>query len=162
MILVFEFFSPYAQYLIGAAYNISQTLEGLEITSSTYVIEDPNYVLSPVYFDPTQNVVLLLGALLLYAIILIVLLLLASYVLGRKWGLFLSLVLLLLPGVLSLLDVLPDLNFVPDNYVISGTGVLGSGWGAFPLFTMGLLTGWVATIVLSDILNLKDKRGFNS
>ena len=38
MINFTHFFVPYIQFLLGAAYNIAQTLEGLKPTSLTFIV----------------------------------------------------------------------------------------------------------------------------
>jgi len=67
------------------------------------------------------------------------------------------LLLLALPGVAVTLGLWPNIPYSPDTLVLRGTGMLGSPWGMFPLVLMGLLTGWSVVLILSDLLDFKDK-----
>jgi hypothetical protein len=153
MINFTHFFVPYVQFLLGAAYNIAQTLEGLRPTSLTIVVGGADSRIELGYFVPFE---MLCGILLLYSFLLVGLIVVAAYVLGRWRGVFTALLLLALPGVASIFGFWPNINYSPETIVIGGYGTLGSPWGMFPLVLMGLLTGWSVVVILSDMLGFKD------
>lgn len=95
---LFDFAAPYIQFLNGAAYNIEQTLEGLKVRSSNFLIRDAAGDIIGSYWSPGEAALVPLGVLLLYLIFLIVLIVLAAYVLGRIKGVSIALLLIALPG----------------------------------------------------------------
>ena len=157
MISFAHFFDPYVLFLLGAAYNIEQTREGLRITPLNFLLQgvDGNMVLS--YQSPWEATMLLLGILVLYSLLLVGLIVIAAYILSWSIGSFTALLLLALPGVAATLGLWPNITYSPDTLVLRGTGMLGSPWGMFPLVLMGLLTGWSVVLILSDLLDFKDK-----
>jgi hypothetical protein len=106
------------------------------------------------YFAPFE---VIFGILLLYSFLLVGLIVVAAYILGRRIGAFTTLLLLALLGVAAIFGLWPSINYSPKTIVIGGTGTLGSPWGMFPLVLMGLLTGWSVVLILSDLLDFKDK-----
>ena len=148
------FFVPYIQFLLGAAYNIAQTIEGLRPTSLTFIVGGADSRMELSYFAPLEVIV---GILLLYSFLLVGLIVVAAYILGRRIGAFTALLLLALPGVAAMFGLWPNINYSPETIVIGDTGKLGSPWGMFPLVLMGLLTGWSVVLILSDLLDFKDK-----
>jgi hypothetical protein len=153
MINFAQFFVPYLQFLLGAAYNIAQTIEALKPTSLTFVVGGADSRLELDYFVPIEVVG---SMLLLYSFLLVGLIVLAAYILGRWRGAFTALLLLVLPGVASIFGFWPNINYSPETIVLGGHGILGSPLGMFPLVFMGLLTGWSLVVILSGLLGLKD------
>lgn len=153
MINFTHFFVPYIQFLLGAAYNIAQTIEGLRPTSLTFIVGGADARMELGYFAPLE---VIFGILLLYSFVLVGLIVVAAYILGRRIGAFTALLLLALPGVTAMFGLWPSINYSPETIVIGGTGTLGSPWGMFPLVLMGLLTGWSLVVILSDLLGFKD------
>lgn len=151
-----SFFLPYMKFLIGAAYNIQQTLEGLHIWSSSFLVRDTAGHVVDSYWSPIEAMFLPFLGLMILLLGLLVTSSLAGYALASKKGVFVAILLWITPGLLSVLGVLPDFNLVPDTYHIA-TGYLGSPLGLIPLVFMGLLTGWVIVILLTNILKLEDK-----
>ena len=153
MINFAQFFVPYIQFLLGAAYNIAQIIEGLSPTTSTFVIGGTDSRIELGYAVPIEFIG---SMLLLYSFLLVGLIVVAAYILGRWRGAFVGLLLLVLPGVTSIFGFWPDINYSPETIVLGGHGTLGNPLGMFPLVLMGLLTGWSLVIILSDLLGLKD------
>jgi hypothetical protein len=152
-----RFFEPYLGFLAGAAYNIQQTHEGLNpnpvmlyasVTGSNIEQGPPSLF---------EGVLLPFAALLLYSLLLGGLIVIAAYILGRRRGSFIALLLLVFPGVASTFGLWPYINYLPDSLVLRGTGMLGSASGMFALVFMGLLTGWSVVVILSDLRGFKDK-----
>jgi hypothetical protein len=148
-----NFFVPYVQFLLGAAYNIAQTLEGLRPTSLTIVVGGADSRIELGYFVPIEVVG---SMLLLYSFLLVGLIVVAAYILGRWRGALTVLLLLALPGVASIFGFWPHINYSPETIVIGGHGTLGSPLGMFPLVLMGLLTGWSLVVILTDLFGFKD------
>lgn len=157
MSILVYFFDPYMRFLLGAAYNIQQTLEGFRISSSSFIVRDSTGSIVQSYLSPLEAAMFPFGILLLYSLILVVLVTVTSFILARKKGIVMALLILASPGVASTLRLWPSINYLPDSFEIDGTGILGSAWGVFPLLMIGLLTGWSLIIILSDTFDLKDK-----
>jgi hypothetical protein len=146
------FFQPYTSFLLGAAFSIQQTREGLHSTPPVFLFSGQDQ--SSLYAEMLWP---LFGALLLYSLLLDGLIVIAAYILGRRRGSLIALFLLALPGIASTFGLWPPINYYPDTFFLRGTGMLGSVWGMFPLVSMGLLTGWSVVVILSDWLDFKDK-----
>jgi hypothetical protein len=153
MINFTHFFVPYIQFLLGAAYNIAQTIEGLKPTALTFIVGGADSRMELSYFAPLE---VIFGILLLYSFLLVGLIVVAAYILGRRIGAFTALLLLALPGVVAIFGLWPSINYSPETIVIGGTGMLGIPWGMFLLVLTGLLTGWSLVVILSDLLGFKD------
>jgi hypothetical protein len=123
MINFTHFSVPYVQFLLGAAYNIAQTLEGLRPTSLTIVVGGADSRIELGYFVPFEMVC---GILVLYSFLLVGLIVVAAYVFGRWRGVFTALLLLALPGVAAIFGLWPNINYSPETIVIGGTGTLGA------------------------------------
>jgi hypothetical protein len=139
-----RFFEPYMLFLLGAAFNIQQTREGLNPDPIIFHVYAPGSNIGQGL--PSQYAGMLwlpFGALLLYSLLLGGLIVIAAYILGRRRGSFIALLLLALPGISSTFGLWPRINYFPDTFVLRGTGMLGSVWGMFPLVFMGLGTGSV-------------------
>lgn len=98
--MIHEFVKPYATILIGAAYNIQQTLEGLGIWTSSFVVRDDSGRIVNAYWSATEAVALPLGLLFGYSILLMLLALVAGYCFRQVSGALGALLILLLPGML--------------------------------------------------------------
>ena len=151
-----SFFSPYLKFLIGAAYNIQQTLEGLQLWSSNIIKMDSGGHIVNSYWSPAEAMVLPFLGLVILLLALVVTSTLAAYCLGSKKGSFVAVLFWITPGLLSVFGVLPDFNLIPETYHI-GSGYLGSPLGMVPLVIMGLLIGWVFVILMTNIFKLEDR-----
>lgn len=136
---------------------MQQSLEGLGLASSNFIIKDDDGKIINSYWSPSEAIVMPFLEILSYSILLLPFLLLASYVAGRLKGVLATIAILTLPGFLSMAGLWPGFNGIPEDYVISGTGVLGSPYGILPLLILGVLTGWTLLILIYDILNLKKR-----
>ena len=153
-----SFFEPYMFFLLGAAFNIQQTREGLNPNPLIFYVNAAGSNIGQDKSSPYAGMLSpLFGALLLYSLLLGGLIVIAAYILGRRRGSIIAFLLLALPGIASALGLWPRINYFPDTFVLRGTGMLGSVWGMFPLIFMGLLTGWSVIVILSDWLDFKDK-----
>ncbi|OXJ08741.1 hypothetical protein [Burkholderia sp. AU6039] len=150
---------PYYVILKGGAWNIQQSLEGLGLASSNIVEQNAQGQIVSSYWSPGEAMLPILAMLWIFLLVLALLYVTTGYVLGRKKGAFLALSILVLPGLLVLLGWWPAVSFAPDSFVISGSGVLGSGWGMLALVGLGLVAGWCGVLVLADLLSLGDGFG---
>ncbi|MTV40423.1 hypothetical protein [Duganella radicis] len=153
------FFYPYFLLIYGASWNVQQSLEGMGIRSSSFVEYDGGGHVMSSYWSPGQALLPIMGLLVVLTLALSMSIVLAGYILRRKTGAALAILLLCLPGVLNLLSLWPVMPLIPDTFVISGNGVLGSGWGISPLLGLGVLAGWSGLILLSDLLRLGENFG---
>lgn len=154
------FFYPYFMLIYGASWNVQQCLEGMGVRSSSFIeYDDGGHVISS-YLSPAQALLPVVGTLSILTFALCVSIVVAGYVLRRKTGAILAVFLLCLPGMLSLMSLWPVMPLVPDVYVISGRGILGSGWGIAPLLGIGVAAGWSGLLLLSDLLRLGEKFGY--
>lgn len=149
-----DFIRPYVDFFASAAYNLQQTLEGYGLASSLFYIRDETGKITDSYWSPSEAIVLPFLEILGYFVLLLPFLILASYVAARWKGIILLIVLLLLPGALSVLGYWPRFSGIPDGYVVGGLGVLGSPLGIIPLLILGLLTGWTVSILAHDTFAL--------
>ncbi|MBU9297808.1 hypothetical protein C6P74_30375 [Burkholderia multivorans] len=150
---------PYLVILKGGAWNLQQGLEGLGLVSSNFVEQDTQGHIVSSYWSPGEAMLPILAMLWMFLLVLALFCLTAGYVLGRKRGVLVALLILILPGLLVLLGWWPAISLAPDSFVISGSGVLGSGWGMLALVGLGLVAGWCGVLVLLDLLSIGDGFG---
>jgi hypothetical protein len=155
-----RFFEPYLQFLAGAAYNIEQTREGLNPDPIMMVANVAGSNIEQGPPSPFEGILLPFGILLLYSILLGGLIVIAAYILGRRRGSLIALLLLALPGVLSTFGFWPYINYLPASLALRGRGILGSPWGMFTLVFMGLLTGWALVPFDVESFYAPDLSGF--
>lgn len=155
--MIADFFHPYMTPLIGAAYNIQQTLEGLGLSSSNFIVEDEYGNIVDSYWSPAEAVNVPLGALFLLFIMSVLLTLCAAFSLARWRGVFGVLLLISIPGILSVSGLWPEIRYMPDTYVIGGEGVLGDVNGYLPILLISLLIGWSLIVIFYTSLNVKEK-----
>ncbi|WP_148212681.1 hypothetical protein [Hahella chejuensis] len=141
--MINEFIKPYIQMFYGAAYNIQQSLEGYGLSSSNFLEFDGSGKIVESYWSPAQAALVPAFFITAYFVfVLLPLALSAGYVLNRRKGAIFSLGILMLPGILNLIGWWPSINFAPEEFTISGTGVMGEAFGYLPLLIVGLITGW--------------------
>lgn len=148
------FLYPYFSLIYGASWNVQQSLEGMGIRSSSFVEYDAAGHIVSSYWSPAQALLPILELLSLLAILLSIAFVIAGYTVRRKVGGVCALLLLCFPGILNVLSLWPEIPLIPDTFVIDGSGILGSGIGIAPLLGMGVLTGWIGFILLSDLFQL--------
>lgn len=151
------FFLPYLRFLAGAAYNVQQTLDGLHLHSSNFLEYGPDGHIVGSYWSASEAMILPLGGLIILAAIIAIGILLAGYVIGRWKGVAIAAFVICLPGLLSTAGIGLQFYFVPDEYVVGGTGVLGDVPGMVPLVVMALAAGWALAIALMDTFNLGER-----
>jgi hypothetical protein len=155
--LLSKFFYPYIQFLMGAAYSIQQTLEGLGIATSNFLVRDSSGKIINSYWSVFEAVLPTLGILLIYSFLLCCAFCVAGYCLGRIKGTAIALLVLLSPGLFSTIDLWPAINFTPERFNIGGLGSLGSSVGMTSLVCLGLLSGWTLIVVATDFFRLQDR-----
>lgn len=148
---------PYAEFIIPAAYNLQQTLEGMGVKIEEGRPEVVPGVAAYSILTPGIPFLMVVGWVLLYAVLLLGLSLLAGYCLGRGKGAFITLAVWLIPGLLSVFNLWPHYNGVPASFELGESGAIGSPWGMVPIVLIGMLTGWCITVVLTDLLRLRDR-----
>jgi hypothetical protein len=156
-ITIASFLHPYTAFLQGAAYNLHQNLEGLDVVSSSFIERDPGGQVIGGYWSPDQAMVITLGYLVMLSLLVISLVAAAAYTVGKKQGLLTFLALLFLPGVLNCLGLFPMINYLPARYTIHGMGNLGSEIGLVPLLMLCTIAGWSLMVLAYDNLNLTER-----
>ena len=156
-ISIASFFHPYTTFLHGAAYNLHQVLEGLDVVSSSFAERDAAGKIIGGYWSPDQAMVITLGYLVILSLLVIPLLAAAAYTVSKKQGLLTFSALLFLPGVMNCLGLFPMINYLPTRYTIHGVGNLGSEIGLIPLLMLCAIIGWGIMILAYDNLNLTDR-----
>ena len=150
------FLQPYLQFLLGAAYNVQQTLEGLHIWTAGFAVRDKADRIVGGYWSATEAVAVPFGMLLLYAIALAPALVLAvRFAFGRRamWMLWLAAI---TPGVLALMGAYPTIRWTPASYIV-GSGDLGEPMGMLAVLLLGLMSGWVIVVAATGFLRLGDR-----
>lgn len=145
---------PYGSILIGAAWNLQQSLDGLGFNSPDLVEIDIGGVMAGGYWSANEVFLRILGGVCIFGMVLSVLLVACGYVLGRKRGAIASVLILLLPGVLNSLSLWPHIPYIPRVYVFGAPGVLGSPLGIFYLLLLTVMMGWAIGILLMDGLRI--------
>ncbi|EOL9786787.1 hypothetical protein [Escherichia coli] len=119
-----------------------QTLDGMGVISTNFVGMNAQGALLSSYWSPNKVAVVLGGCFL---------------ELARKKGLIICFVLLITPGLLSFCHLLPAIQWLPLTYEIGGTGAMGNAAGLGSLSFIGLLSGWVLAVIISDIFATGEK-----
>ncbi|WP_240246206.1 hypothetical protein [Escherichia sp. MOD1-EC7003] len=134
-----------------------QTLDGMGVISTNFVEMNAQGALLSSYWSPNKVAVVLGGFFLELFILLLPFVFLSSWILARKKGLIICFVLLITPGLLSLCHLLPAIQWLPLTYEIGGTGATGNAAGLGSLSFIGLLSGWVWAVIISDIFATGEK-----
>lgn len=150
------FFQPYLHFLLGAAYNIQQTLEGLGLRTSWFLARDDSGRVVGSYLSAYEAVTIPFAGLFAYSVLLAAAMLLAIRSFAGWSGLKLGVAVICFPGILSVVGFWPNLQWNPDRY-LAGSGDLGSPWGMFAVLVLGLLTGWSAVALLTATFRFGDK-----
>lgn len=158
-ISIASFLHPYLNFLHGAAYNLHQILEGLNVVSSRFIARDETGRIIGDYLSADEATVITLGYLMMLSLLLIPLLVTAAYTVSLKRGVLILSAFLLMPGVLNCLGLFPNINYLPVRYTFQGVGRLGSEVGLIPLLLLCALTGWAVMILAYDNFNLTERFG---
>lgn len=140
----------------GGAFNIQQTLEGLELHGSSYFSYDGNGEVIGGYWSAQEAVVVPLSVLLLFSFLLFGLFSVAIHTLAGRRGLWVAFATLALPGLLSIAGLWPNLQWLPQAYHV-GSGSLGSPWDMFVLLAIALSTGWTLVVLATKVFDLGDQ-----
>ncbi|MCF0257426.1 MAG: hypothetical protein HUK10_14260 [Bacteroides heparinolyticus] len=127
------------------------------VISTNFVEMNAQGALLSSYWSPNKVAVVLGGCFLELFILLLPFVFLSSWILARKKGLIICFVLLITPGLLSLCHLLPAIQWLPLTYEIGGTGATGNAAGLGSLSFIGLLSGWVLAVIISDIFATGEK-----
>lgn len=155
--MAITFTIPYVIFMIGVAYNIQQTLDAMGISLITPPMIDSNGHAMVTAFDFQYGIDFLLFFLLIYLALMFIFSLVAAYCIGRWKGFFIGFIIWCTPGVMSILGYWPKIQFLPEMYNIWGAGYLGGSVGMTCLLLMGLITGWIFLVILTDIFSLQDR-----
>jgi hypothetical protein len=150
-----SFFLPYIKFMLGAAFSLQQTLEGLQINTALQPPVDTGGALSAVMWDLGAAIGLPVLFITGYVLVLSALVLVAGWCIAKRKGVVVGALLLLAPGIASVLGAPTGSHWVPAEYHV-GSGHLGSPWGMAALAFLGLATGWVATVIGTSVLKLSD------
>lgn len=151
------FFYPYIMICYSAGYALLQTLDGMGVISTNFVETNAQGILLSSYWSPSKVAVALGGYFLELFILLLPFVFLSSWILARKKGLIICFVLLIAPGLLSLCHLFPSIQWLPLTYEIGGTGATGNAAGLGSLSFIGLLSGWILAVIISDIFATGEK-----
>lgn len=150
MFILIKFFLPYMMFCQLAAWGLAQNLEGMGLfkylnAEQMHFGEEVHYLLT---FSAARGVGGLSALLTLILILVFLLNIRASFYLNRWLG-RISLGLWAIPGVMSLLDCVPDLRrFGPDVFRFGET-FPGSTYSAAASLIICVVAGWSAFLLLS-------------
>ena len=156
-----QFLIPYLAVLSRAAWSIQQNLEGVgllssDMTAASLAAAMPGAALVTGW-DPGASVLGILGLLCVVCLLLVPFVLLAGYAIGRKWGVVITAIVLLLPGVAGVTGFWPRVAPAPKAFTISGAGVTGDIGGMIALVALLVVVGWTVTVLAADSLPIRNK-----
>lgn len=154
---ILKFLQPYILMQLGMAYSLQQALEGLGINPTKF---EPwrvgNGAIVGSMLDVNASLALPILAVLLFSVIWFFLIMRALRVLWSRSAMWLGLLLLVIPGILSIVGAWPQFQWLPRTYVI-GSAYVGSPWGMFLLQIFAMTTGWALVVWLTCRLGLDDR-----
>ncbi|WP_375576162.1 hypothetical protein [Paracidovorax oryzae] len=156
MNLFFQFLQPYAAILLGMAYSLQQALEGLGIHQTRFEPVQVNKGMIVSALNVSASLASPFAALLVLSVLWIVIVGRALQALWGRGAMRLGLLLLFIPGVLSVADLWPHIQWLPRKYLI-GSGHTGSPWGMLLLQVFAMTAGWALTVWLTYRLKLDDR-----
>ncbi|HFI9705858.1 TPA: hypothetical protein ACI1IC_002714 [Yersinia enterocolitica] len=154
--MLINFILPYFLACYAAAYSVQQALEGLGFASSNFIVYDSVGNAISSYWSVSEAVLPVTLFLIFILTCIFICMLVCGWLLGKRYGLFLVFTIIIFPGLLSLFGIFPNFNWLPNSFVISGTGYLGGEVGLIILLLMGFLVGWCFIILLNDIFDLRE------
>lgn len=155
--MLLKFIIPYVMACYSAAYALLQTLDGLGLVSTNYVELDSFGQMVGSYWSPNKLAQMFGGGLFGLFLLLLPMLMLCSWILVGKRGLIICLLILISPGLGSVLGLLPHIQWLPDRYDIQGTGSVGDATGMLCLVFGGLICGWIIGVLISDLFSTGEK-----
>lgn len=146
-----QFFLPYLTLCHLASWGIAQNLEGLELFHylNTAPIQFGDSVLYPMNLNPAIGVANLSVALTGILVLVFLLNIRASFYLN-KWIGGTSLILWLLPGLISVLGYMPDIRGMGPDVFRFGTGFPGSTAPTVANLLICLIGGWSSILLLGS------------
>lgn len=151
-----KFIDPYERLYVGAYYSLMQILDGLDIAPSSVVsmMPDGNMHVSQSFAAAILAPRIILSILVVGAFFLSML---SSYILGKGKGVLVGVLIYLLPGLLSIINLIGNYSLLPDVYRVGGIGTLGSPLGFLPISLCGVILGWSCIVIVHDTLRLTDR-----
>lgn len=146
-----NFFLPYLTLCYLASWGLAQNLEGLRLFTylNTTPTEISDAIIYSQYLDPALGVVTLSFVLTGVLIVLFFLNIRACFYLN-KWVGGISLILWLLPGVLSMFGYMPDIRGMGPDVFRFGVGFPGSMESAAANLLICLVSGWSFILLFSS------------
>ncbi|EGR3250568.1 hypothetical protein ACJO2A_23185 [Vibrio parahaemolyticus] len=151
-----ELLQPYLALLYGASYNLLQTLDALGIVSTSFLEYSSDGRITGSYWSPAEANLVIFTLLLFYFFLLVVALILSGYALGRAKGVWITVAVIALPGLMNVWGLWPDIVYTPESYNL-GVGSLGEINGYLALVLLACLSGWTTFVIISDTFNLGEK-----
>ena len=152
-----EFFHPYIQVIYGMGYTALQIFEELGLLSTNFIGRNAAGIIVSSYWSPSEAVLPFLGFLLLYSIFLTIIVLFASYILYRWLGVIFAILIMAFPGILKVLGLFPQIDYVPSTFYILGSGdTLGNPLDLFFLVVIAMLGGWAITVTAYHTFRMTD------
>lgn len=152
MLLLLKFLHPYLMFSNLAAWGLAQNLEGLGIFHSIndLPLQVGSDVIYPWNISPTHGVNGLSSLMTLLLLPIAFLNIRAGFYLNRCMG-WISLVLWISPGALSLMGYVPELNSFGPEVFRFGSGFTGSVPSAAALLFISMVTGWSVIMLFSAL-----------
>lgn len=146
-----KFFAPYLTFSHLASWGLAQNLEGLRLF--TYLNATPilvgDSIIYPLNLNPAVGVATLAVILTGVLVVLFLLNIRACFYLN-KWVGGIGLVLWFVPGLLSVLDYMPDISGMGPDVFRFGVGFPGSMESAAANLLICLVSGWSFILLLSS------------
>ncbi|MEO4014118.1 hypothetical protein [Pseudomonas rossensis] len=149
MNFLIDFFRPCYEVARLVAYWLSINLEGVHLFGALNNIYDPNLPYLILNLDPTQGLNILNGGCFLMVLATFLAAIRAGFVLGRVPG-FITITVLLVPGVASVLGYMPNMPDPPRVFHYGLQGDLGSPYIAAIVFFLLFIFGWAVMIIIAS------------
>ena len=154
--MVTEFLVPYVALLSRAAWSIQQNLEGAGLLSSDMIAPRLPGAALVSGWDPGASVLGILGLLCVVCLLFVPFVMLAGYAVGRKRGVVVTAIVLLLPGIAGVTGIWPRVAPAPEAFTIGGVGVTGDIGGTLSLVALLVVVGWTMAVLAADSLAIRN------
>ncbi|NIY49246.1 hypothetical protein [Cedecea colo] len=150
--MLIQFFTPYITLCFLASWGLAQNLEGLGMFKyvNTRPVQVDDFIFYPMVLNPTTGVAALAFVLTCILIVVFMLNIRASFYLN-KWVGGTSLILWLLPGLLSMTGYLPDIQGMGPDVFRFNEGFPGSMESAAANLLICLVSGWSIIMLLGSL-----------
>ena len=150
-----KFLQPYVLMLLGMTYSLQQVLEGLGINKTRFEPwKNGSGAIVGSMLDVDSSLVLPMLAVLVFCVVWFFLILIALRAIWEGRAMVIGVLLLVIPGFLSIVGAWPEVQWLP--YVI-GSGYVGNPWGMLLLQVFAMTSGWALTVLLTHWLGLDDR-----